>query len=210
MSENVVERSKQDFVINTQINVKDADHIEYLTHTDIAEIRPDLLNDPRVYDPNTVLFFYWTQALAACVGLKDVESREALGSDLFEIIFDVENESVACQVIAEKYNLPSIAELAAEGKEDDADLPLAGTRFINVEIHHSEEKKGVTMNIKTDVPDYSSDGRNKLLFYYWTRAIADCAIALESDKERKYLADKLYEKIMETDETLLASINDSE
>lgn len=208
MEENVTQTQKSDFFINTQIVIKDAEHIEYLVDTDINESDPEYLEQEDVYDPNDLLYFFWTYALASASGLVTETAKEALAFKLMKIIAEVQNESVANQIIEEKLKIPPPEE---ENIGDGGDLKIVDTPFINVRIHFTGGQKQAQIDTKTNVPNYHpEEGKNKFLIHLWTRAMASCSVVLRNRAEKEYLGRQLYNEIMNADETLLASINDSD
>lgn len=208
MEENVTQTPKSDFFINTQIVIKDADHIEYLVDTDINESDPEYLEQEDVYDPNDLLYFFWAYALASASGLVTEEAKEKLAFKLTDIISEVQNDSVANQIIEEKLKIPPPVE---EDIGDGSDLEIVNAPFINVKIHFTEGRKQAQISTETNVPNYHpEEGKNKYLIHLWTRAMASCSIVLRNRAEKEYLGRRLYDEIMNADETLLASINDSD
>lgn len=202
------ERKDFNLVINTTIHVKNEKHMDIDVTTNINENAPNFFDDDDACDPNMMLFYFWTQALAGCAGgIKSDKVNGELASRLFEIICEVEHEAIACRAIEDMQHWPS----AFEGEPLDDDSPWIGDRFINIKVHYYKDTDVTNYEVESDIPNSHPDdeGPNKLLLYYWTRAIAECAMVLETQIERDYLADRLYDALMETNESLTASINDT-
>ena len=212
MAEDVTKDEKQvkstepavrEYFINATVLVKDEKHVSFKVDTDINKSDPEFLKDEAVYDPNMLLFFWWTQAMASTAGLSD-QGRVKLASDLFDTIITTENEAVANECITEQLNLPPIPD-----DKSGQDLPVVGTHFINTTIRMVEGSGTSTINVETDIQNLEPNSdKNKVLYYYWSRAVASCAIALKTHAEKELLASKLCRALLDSDDTLGVSIND--
>ncbi len=212
MAEDVTKDEKQvestepavrEYFIDATVLVKDEKHVSFKVDTDINKSDPEFLKDEAVYDPNMLLFFWWTQAMASTAGLSD-QGRIKLASDLFDTIITTENEAVANECITEQLNLPPIPD-----DKSGQDLPVVGTHFINTTIRMVEGSGTSTINVETDIQNLEPNSdKNKVLYYYWSRAVASCAIALKTHAEKELLASKLCQALLDSDDTLGVSIND--
>lgn len=197
------EPAVREFTIDATILVKDEKHVSFKVETDINESDPDFLKDEAAYDPNMLLFFWWTQAMASTAGLSD-QGRVKLASDLFDIIINTENEAVANECITQELNLPQIPD--DKGGED---MPAQGTHFINTTIRMVEGSGKSTISVETDIQNLEPNSdKNKVLYFYWSRAVASCAIALKTHAEKELLASRLCQALLDSDDTLGVSIND--
>lgn len=205
MVDKVEASDKNDIYINTKVYVQDENHVKFHVETNIPEYDPEVMGNVDIDDPNMLLFFWWAQAMATTAGLASDAARSKLASDLFDIIVDTQNKAVCNACVEEINNLAPFPDKTEEGK----DQAVIGTHIINVTIERNTETKGANIQVETDIQDLEpGEEKNKVLYYYWTRALADSSLVLRSHLEKELLANKLYQALMDADESLGVSIND--
>lgn len=205
MIDKVEASDKNDIYINTKVYVQDENHVKFHVETNIPEYDPEVMGDVDIDDPNMLLFFWWAQAMATTAGLASDAARGKLASDLFDIIVDTQSKAVCNACVEEINGLSPIQDKSDDGKIH----AVVGTHDINATINRQSDTESANITVETDIQDLEpGEAKNKVLYYYWTRALADSSLALRSHLEKEMLANKLYQALMDADESLAVSIND--
>lgn len=199
---------KTDFSILTDIHVIDDKTVNYDTRTDIGFNEPKNQKDkPEFFDPNDLLYYYWSNGIAAACGLNAKEA-EILVNELCQTIYDTQAKIVTVDAINEKYDLPPLPSYEAV---EQSKKPSVGNHILNVRFHVDEEKNTVHYEVETDIIKDQEDPKERIvLFYYWAHAISECVTLVRNKALREYLAKLLFKVLLthEMKDKITASIND--